>query len=118
MEHGAQFEVVPDVGLQAGGAVRPQDDPDFQSAETAAERDLPVAVIGYQARGGEIVTEVGWSDGEGGDEILALFDVEAAREGLDKGWFSAGFLVRGGWMSFGESHRTLHRNSQVDIYAC
>lgn len=49
MEHGAQVEVVPHVGLQAGGAVRAQDEPDFQGAETPAERDLPVAVIGYQA---------------------------------------------------------------------
>lgn len=72
------MDVVANVGFQAGDAVGAQDEPDLEGAEAATEGDLPVAVVGDEAGGGEVVTEVGGGDGEGVGEVTAAFDVEAA----------------------------------------
>ena len=77
MEELAEPDVVSDVGFEAVGAVGAEDEPDLQGAEAPAEGDLPVAVVGDEAGGGEVVAQVGGRDGEGVGEITAALDIEA-----------------------------------------
>ncbi len=46
-----------DVGLKPRDPIGAQHKPDLQSAEATAQRDLPVAVVDDQARGGELVAK-------------------------------------------------------------
>ena len=78
MEQLAEFDVIPDMGLQTRDTVCAQHEPDLQRAEAPAERELPVAVVGDEAGGGEVVVEVRARDGEGGGEGLAVLDEEGA----------------------------------------
>ena len=66
--------------FQAGDAVRTQDEPYFQSSETATEGDLPIPIIGHETGGGEVVAEIRRRDREGRDQILAPFDVKTAKK--------------------------------------
>ena len=72
----AEPDVVREVGAHALHAVGADDEPDLQAAEAPAERDLPVAVVGHEAALAVHVAQVGGRDGEGVDEVGALFDVE------------------------------------------
>lgn len=65
VEHHPQTNMVPDVRFQARDTVASEDEPDLQGAETAPERDLPVAVIGHETGVREIVAKIGRRDGEG-----------------------------------------------------
>jgi len=81
VEELAELDVLADVGSETGGAVGAEDEPDLQGAEAPAEGDLPVAVVGDEAGGGEVVAQVGRGDGEGVGEVAAALDVEAAASG-------------------------------------
>ena len=77
--------MLPDHCLQARDAVGAEHEPDLEGAEAAAQRDLPVAVVGDGAgaaggggREGGGVLEVGRGDGEGGGEEVAGADEEDA----------------------------------------
>lgn len=59
-------DVKPDVALQTGNAVGPHDEPQLETAEAAAQRDTPVAVVDGAV--GVAVLEVERVDDEGGGE--------------------------------------------------
>jgi len=52
--------------LQPLNTISSKHEPDLQGAETSPEGDLPVAVVRDEPGGGEVVTEEGGCDGEGG----------------------------------------------------
>jgi len=54
----AESDMVADVGFEALNAVGTHDEPNLEGAETAAERNLPVAVVCHEAGVGELVAEV------------------------------------------------------------
>ena len=87
MEQLPQLDVLADVRLEAGDAVGAEHEPDLEGAEAAPQGDLPVAVVGDEAGLGVVVAEVGGGDREGGGEVSAAFDKEAAvrmRLSIDK----------------------------------
>ena len=67
-EERGQSHVLADVGAEAFDAVVAEDEPEFEGAEAASERDLPIAVIDDLAGGAGLVAEVLGGDGEGGVE--------------------------------------------------
>lgn len=69
---------VADMGLQTRHAVGAHDEPDLQRAEAATKRDLPVAIVGDEARVRVRISEVGGSYGEGVEEVFAFFYEETA----------------------------------------
>lgn len=69
-----QHDAVADVGLQARYAVGAHDEPQLQRAESAAQRDLPVAVVGDEVAIAELVAQVGRLDAQRRDEVAAAAD--------------------------------------------
>ena len=57
MEHVPELDMIPDMRFQARDAVGAKHKPDLQGTEAAAERDLPVTVVGHETGVGEIVAE-------------------------------------------------------------
>lgn len=74
----AQADVLADMRLQALDAVGANDEPDLEAAEAPTEGDLPVAVVGHEARVGVVVAQDGEGDAQGLDEPAALADPEHA----------------------------------------
>ena len=51
------------MSLEARDAVGAQHKPDLERSKTATKGDLPVSIVGDEARFGEVVAEVGRGDG-------------------------------------------------------
>lgn len=71
VERRAEVHAALDMRAQTAHAVAAQDEPQLEGAEAAAERDLPVAVVGDEVRVGELVAQVRGLDAEGRDEVGA-----------------------------------------------
>jgi hypothetical protein len=67
--------MIADMGSQSLNAVCTHDEPDFESAEPASQRDLPVTIIGHQAGVGVFIAEVRRSYREGINQVATFFNV-------------------------------------------
>ena len=53
----------PNMSFKTRDTISAENEPDLQRSKTAAEWNLPVAVIGNETRSREIIAEIGWGDG-------------------------------------------------------